>query len=110
MPLSTTSASISAIRVEASGPVRISGRYPVSPAARAASSISFCRAAASPAGGADRPGPGVHGLPGEEFEVPAAGAERHDLKKVRGAVDDVNRLRADGTGGPEEDDLARLHG
>ena len=49
------------------------------------------------------------GLPGEEFEVAAAGAECHDLEKVRGAVDDVNRLCADGTGGPEEDDLARLH-
>ena len=62
------------------------------------------------AGNADRLGPGVHGLPRQEFEVAAAGAECHDLKKVRGAVDDVNRLRADGTGGPEEDDLARLHG
>ncbi|GAA1761136.1 hypothetical protein GCM10009712_07180 [Pseudarthrobacter sulfonivorans] len=49
-------------------------------------------------------------LAGEELEVPAARAECHYLKKVRGAVDDVNRLGADGTGGSEEDDSARLHG
>jgi hypothetical protein len=50
----------------------------------------------------------MNSLPCEEFEVAAAGAERHDLEKVRGAVDDVNRLGADGTGGSEEDDSARL--
>ena len=63
-----------------------------------------------PGGDADGLGAGVHGLFGEECQVAASGAERHDLKKVRGAVDDVNRLCADGTGGPEEDDFARLHG
>jgi hypothetical protein len=52
----------------------------------------------------------VHRLPGEELGVAAAGAESHDVEQVGGAVDDVNRLCADGTGGPEEDDLARLHG
>ena len=62
-----------------------------------------------PGGDTDGLGAGVDGLPGQEFEVAAAGAERHNLKKVRGAVDDVNRLCADGTGGPEEDDFARLH-
>jgi hypothetical protein len=50
----------------------------------------------------------MHGLPCEEFQVAAAGAKRHDLEKVRGAVDDVNRLGADGTGGSEKDDSARL--
>ncbi|CAH0327171.1 hypothetical protein SRABI128_05835 [Microbacterium sp. Bi128] len=48
MPLRTTSAVISATRVEASGPVMSSGLYPMSPAARAASSIMRRRAEASP--------------------------------------------------------------
>ena len=33
---------------------------------------------------------------------------RHHLEQVRGAVDDVNRLGADGTGGSEDGDPARL--
>jgi hypothetical protein len=81
MPLSTTSAFTAAILVEASGPAMISGRYCPSPAAGGvvdqvpeAPGITF--------GDADGAGPGVHGLPGEEFEVAAPGAQRHDLKKV----------------------------
>ncbi|GAC1513284.1 MAG: hypothetical protein NVS1B16_05360 [Pseudarthrobacter sp.] len=52
-------------------------------------------------GDADGGRAGVDRLPGEEFQVPAARTERHDFEKVRGAVDDVNRLGADGTGGAE---------
>ncbi len=109
MPLRTTSALISAIRVEASGPVKSLGT--VADESRRAGGVvdQVPEGGGVPGGDADGLGAGVDGLPGQEFEVAAAGAERHDLKKVRGAVDDVNRLCADGTGGPEEDDLARLH-
>ena len=60
-------------------------------------------------GDADGMGPGVHRLAGEEFGVASAGAECHDLETAGRAVDDVNRLRADGTCGPEDDYFARLH-
>ncbi|MNO05312.1 hypothetical protein D3C81_2266450 [compost metagenome] len=51
----------------------------------------------------------MHRLAREELQVASPGAEGHHLEKVRGAVDDVNRLGADGTGGSEEDDSAWLH-
>ncbi|MNR60630.1 hypothetical protein D3C85_1821600 [compost metagenome] len=51
----------------------------------------------------------MNGLLRDECKVSSARAERNHLKTVWGGVDDINRLCADGTGGPEDDDLARLH-
>jgi hypothetical protein len=67
------------------------------------------QAAGVAAGNAHSRCPGVHRLAGEELQVTSPGAEGNHLEKVRGAVDDVNRLGADGAGGSEEGDLAWLH-
>ena len=108
MPLSTTSASTAAILVEASGPAMISGRYPARPGRPGGVVDQLLEAAGVTLARCPLRRPRVDRLPCQEFQVAASGAERHHLKKVRGAVDDVNRLGADGTGGSEEDDSARL--
>jgi hypothetical protein len=46
-------------------------------------------------------------LPGEQSDPAAGGGEAGDPEAVRVAQNDVDGLGADGTGRPEDDDVAR---
>jgi hypothetical protein len=46
--------------------------------------------------------PGVYGLPGNQFQIAAAGRQGSHFETLRGAVDHVDALGSDGTGGPQQ--------